>query len=90
MNISSLNTALRAFKGKSSFIIQESSGIITITKLDFQKKIVNKIISQNLKMPKINFFQIENTHTQKTNQNLFFLLQIQKQAKKILSLLYPF
>ncbi len=41
MNISSLNTALRAFKGKSSFIIQESNGSITIKKLDYQNKIVN-------------------------------------------------
>ena len=42
MNISSLNTALKAFKGRSSFIIQENKEKITITKLDFQKKIVKK------------------------------------------------
>jgi hypothetical protein len=40
MNISSLNTVLKAFKGKNSFIIQENNDRITITKLDYQKKIV--------------------------------------------------
>lgn len=40
MNISSLNTALKAFKGKTSFIISEYDDTITIKKLDFQKKIV--------------------------------------------------
>jgi len=43
MNISSLNTALKTFKGKSSFIISEFVDTITIKKLDFQKKIVNLI-----------------------------------------------
>ncbi len=40
MNISSLNTALKVFKGKSSFIIQEEKGKIKIKKMDYQKKIV--------------------------------------------------
>lgn len=42
MNISSLNTALKAFKGKNSFIIREMENQekISITKIDFQKKIV--------------------------------------------------
>lgn len=47
MNISSLNTALKAFKGKSSFVIKEKNNNITITKIDHQKKIVFKNKSLN-------------------------------------------
>lgn len=47
MNISSLNTALRAFKGKSSFIIQEQNQKINIKKLDYQKRIVIALILFN-------------------------------------------
>lgn len=46
MNISSLNTALKSFKGKHSFLIRAENENIKITKFDYQKKIViNNLIT---------------------------------------------